>query len=88
MRRIRRKRTKIDTLRPRRLNVVICNRCKKDPVETEPNEALKAAPWGIVIAPPAGSGLSELRYCQRCTLVLFRAIQTLVAAADAPEPPK
>ena len=51
--------------------MVICNRCKKDPVETETNEALKAAPWGIVITPPAGSGLPERRYCFRCTIELF-----------------
>ena len=54
--------------------MIICNRCKKDPVETETNEALKAAPWGIVIAPPPASGLLERRYCLRCTIVLFDAL--------------
>jgi len=88
MRRIRRKRTKIDTLRPRRLNVVICNRCKKDPVETEPNEALKAAPWGIVITPPPASGLSERRYCLRCTIVLFDALVAFAEQFPSMLPPQ
>ncbi len=54
--------------------MVICDRCKKDPAETETNAALKAAPWGIVIQPPVGSGLPERRYCFRCTIVLFDAL--------------
>lgn len=63
--------------------MVICNRCKKDPVETETNEALKATPWGIAIQPPPGSGLPERRYCFRCTIVLF---DTLVTVADTVQP--
>jgi len=68
--------------------MVICNRCKKDPVETETNEALKAAPWGIVITPPPASGLPERRYCFRCTIHLFDALNFLVAAPEPPSPPK
>lgn len=68
--------------------MVICNRCKKDPVETETNEALKAAPWGIVIAPPPGSGLPERRYCFRCTLMLFDAISQFTPALPDSSPPK
>ena len=62
--------------------MVICNRCRKDPVEVETNEALKAAPWGLVLTPPAGTGLPERRYCMRCTLALFDALEA--AAAGAP----
>jgi hypothetical protein len=35
------------------------------------NEALKTQPWGVVLTPPAGSGLSEMRLCWRCTVRLF-----------------
>jgi len=65
--------------------MIICNRCIKDPVETETNEALKAAPWGIVLAPPAGSGLPERRYCFRCTIIIFDAIMDDVAPAPVPD---
>jgi len=68
--------------------MIICNRCKKDPVETETNEALKAAPWGFVIAPPPGSGLPERRYCIRCTIVFFDALESLALPVPGPPPPK
>lgn len=68
--------------------MVVCNRCKKDPVETETNEALKAAPWGIVLATPPGSVLPEQRYCWRCTLALFKALTMVLDAAESATPPK
>ena len=64
--------------------MVICNRCREDPVETEKNEALKAAPWGLVIIPPPGSGLPERRYCLRCTLAMMDALEG-VASGVPPE---
>jgi len=68
------KRLRRDLGRRKRHPVVICNRCKKDPVETETNAALKAAPWGIVIVPPPGSDVSERRYCLHCTIVMLDAL--------------
>jgi len=67
--------------------VVICNRCKKDPVETETNAALKAAPWGIVITPPPGSDVSERRFCLRCTIVLLDALTDLAGTLPPFNPP-
>ena len=51
--------------------MTICDLCKKDPIATAPNEALKAAPWSVVITPPAGSCLSERRLCWPCILWVF-----------------
>jgi hypothetical protein len=67
--------------------MVICNRCKQDPLETETNEALKAAPWGIVITPPLASSLPERRYCMRCTIALFDALVNYAAALRSETPP-
>lgn len=53
--------------------MIICDLCKRDPVATEKNEALKAMPWGVVLTPPAGSGLPERRLCWVCTLRVFEA---------------
>ncbi len=68
--------------------MVICDRCKKDPAETETNAALKTAPWGIVVSPPAGSGLPERRYCFRCTLALFDRLVGSKPFQDGEPPPK
>ena len=68
--------------------MVICNRCKKDPVETETSEALKAAPWGIAIQPPPGSGLPERRYCFRCTIQLFDELCAMTLPLPPEPPPK
>jgi hypothetical protein len=51
--------------------MIICDLCKRDPVATEKNEALKQVPWGIVLTPPPGSGLPEKRLCWECTLRVF-----------------
>lgn len=51
--------------------MTICDLCKKDPVVEATSEALKAAPWGIVLTPPPGSGIPEARLCWVCTLRVF-----------------
>ncbi len=68
--------------------MIICDRCKKDPVEAETIAALKAAPWGIAIVPPAGSGLPERRYCYRCTIVLFDALTDYAEQLEEAGTPK
>jgi hypothetical protein len=35
------------------------------------NDPLKTQPWGVVLTPPPGSGLSEMRLCWMCTVRLF-----------------
>jgi hypothetical protein len=51
--------------------MVICDACKRDPVKDAMNEALKTQAWGVVLTPPSGSGLSEMRLCWMCTVRLF-----------------
>ena len=51
--------------------MVICDLCKRDPVATEKNEALKSQPWGVILTPPLGSGVPEKRLCWACTLLVF-----------------
>ena len=63
--------------------MTICDLCKKDPIATAPNEALKAAPWGLVMTPPPGSGLPERRFCLGGTIVLFDALVALVKRPPA-----
>ena len=58
--------------------MVICDLCKRDPVATEKNEALKSQPWGVILTPPLGSGLTERRLCWACTLLLFEEWLKLV----------
>jgi len=65
--------------------MVICDLCKRDPVATEKNEALKAQPWGVVLTPPLGSGLPEKRLCWDCTHRVFEVWLELVGRKP-PEP--
>jgi len=51
--------------------MVICDLCKMDPLAAEKNEALRTMPWGVMLTPPQGSGLPEMRLCWACTLRVF-----------------
>jgi hypothetical protein len=67
--------------------MVICNRCKKDPVSTETNEELKKQPWAIVVIPPPGGALPESRLCHRCWWEIFQSLLALAPpAGEAPKP--
>lgn len=67
--------------------MVICDLCKRDPVVGEKNEALKAAPWGVLMTPPPGSGLPKRCLCWACTLRVFEAWLDLVdGVAALPKP--
>jgi hypothetical protein len=63
--------------------MTICDLCKKDPIATAANEALKAAPWGVALMPPPGSGLPDFRLCMRCSLDLFQKLLVLIALPEA-----
>jgi hypothetical protein len=68
--------------------MVICDRCKRDPVKEARNEALKQAPWGLVFNPPPGSGYSPKMLCWPCTLELFDLWLLQTAAPAAPKAKK
>jgi hypothetical protein len=68
--------------------MTICDLCKKDPIATAPNEALKQLPWGIALTPPAGSGVPEMRLCWVCTLRVFEAWLFEIDWPTQPESPK
>jgi hypothetical protein len=51
--------------------MIICDACKRDPLEHVANAALKTQPWGVVLTPPAGSGFAEKRLCWVCTMRVF-----------------
>jgi len=54
--------------------MMICDLCKRDPVRDEANPALKQAPWGLVMAPPPGSGLPTRSLCWACWDRVFQAL--------------
>ena len=68
--------------------MIICNLCKRDPVANEKNEALKNQPWGVVLTPPPGSGLPEMRLCWACTQAVFQVWVMSVHPEDLKSKPK
>ena len=63
--------------------MIICDLCKQDPVATAANDALKAAPWGMVMSPPPASGLPEKRLCWPCTM---RVVDQWITAVEVAPP--
>jgi hypothetical protein len=68
--------------------MVICDRCKRDPVKEAANEALRQQPWGIMLTPPPGSGLSPRWLCWPCTLEIVDGWLLQTAAPVAPKAKK
>lgn len=58
--------------------MIICDLCKKDPIKETSNQALKDVPWGLVIQPPPGSGLSPRMLCWPCWMRAFETLLRLV----------
>jgi hypothetical protein len=67
--------------------MIICDLCKKDPIKETTNDAVKQAPWGLVIQPPPGSGLSPHMLCWPCWDKVFEAFVGLVRKLPAEKTP-